>query len=719
MSYLPNLKSGNKAQSIQQEFRGYNHNDYTDDNEFYDEKNICCNSYPYISPRPFRGEFKDGNGNDFGIFTYKNGKEVKCNGITTKQGFCFVEGNRFYYKSPNDNVYHDIGAVEDSEKQFVSLGAYILIFPDKKYFWSAMYLHYDDEEWLKEHNLTKSAYFGDLGADMEFGGVGISLNMCNVYGEDYEFEYIQENIPEPEDGVINNGAMWLDISSQPAKMMQYSDSYSGWLEITSNYIKVTVSGDITSAFKDWDGITLSGFPDALNDFNSATVIYKTGKNEDGTSWFVIPGIISPATAIDSNIIFDASKSNENNSIVYYYTLYDELITETDNEGRTKKIHTYFADSEKSVQVYTYTVEDPGFDASGGSSTFKETIEISKSKVNAQRKIPDMDFVAELDNRLWGCSSENHEIYASKPGDPFNFNYFLGGASDSYVLTIGSDGDFTGCIAHLGYMLFFKENMVHKIYGTKASNFQLTSVAVRGVEKGSSKSLCIVNETLFYKSESGIMMYQGSLPEGISDELGNERYYNAVAGCCNNKYYISMQDSKSIWHLFSYDTVFGLWHKEDNTQFRYTLTLPDNLYYIDGEYHLKSILTNSDSFIVKRLISDDEYENTEYSNICENFFDWYYETGNLYAGSIDSKYISRLRFLFTIFSNTRLYFYIKYDDADWKFITVKKYDYTGTNEDTHNLPIITRRCKRMKLKVVGSGNCLIKAVAMSIEAGSEL
>lgn len=722
--YLPQINQVNKSQIVQQEFRGYNHNDYTDDKEFYDDKNMTCSSYPYASPRPYRGGFKDNTGNFFGQYTYANGKTVNCNGIATKQGFCFVEGSRFYYKSPDDAIYHDIGEVEDSEKQFISLGAYILIFPDKKFFWSAMYLHYDDEEWLKEHNLEKSAYFGDLGAVTEFGGLGVRLNMCNVYGEDYEFDYIQENMPDIDEEEIKNGAMWLDISSQPAKMMQYSDSYSGWLEVTSNYIKITVSGDLTTNFKSWDGVTLSGFPNALNDFNSATVIYLIGKNDDGTSYIVVPGIIKPQSDINNNIVYDSSASNNTNSIFYYYTLYHETYTETDNNGKQRVTNSYYTDAEKQNKVYSYTDDVPEFGETISTDTKDEIV--TKSSVNIERKIPDMDFVAELDNRLWGCSNENHEIYASKPGDPFNFNYFLGGASDSYVLTVGSDGDFTGAIAHLGYMLFFKENMVHKIYGTKPSNFQLTSVAVRGVEKNCYKSLCIVNETLFYKSETGVMMYQGSLPEGISDELGRERYYNAVAGACNNKYYISMQNAAGEWYLFSYDTVFGIWHKEDNTQFRYTLTLPGNLYYIDGNYQLKSILNDTDNFTVRRLVSSGgtdgtaaQYTDTKYNIYPETDFDWFYETGDLYSGSIDCKYISRLRFLFTISSDTHLDFYIKYDDEDWKWICHKHYKYLGTQRDTHNIPIVTRRSKRMRIKVAGRGACLIQAMAMSLEQGSEL
>lgn len=668
MSYLPQLNSISKTQTVQEEFRGLNHNKFLNDTELYDMKNMSVDHYPYASPRRKRGIFKTEAGKTFGNFVYETGKKAVCNGIASKQGFCFVEGNRFYYKSNDENVYRDIGQVSDDEKQFVSLGAYILIFPDKKYFYSLMFNHYDDEEWLENHGLKKSDYFGDLEAFSEFGTV--KMNMCNVYGEDYKFDYIQSNMPDEEEGSnIENGTMWLDISSSPAKMMEYSDTYSGWLEITSNYIKVTVDGDITAKYKNYDGLTFSGFPETLGAFNSATVTYMVGKTEDEQkSYFVIPGIISPEAVEKDNISYNSS---------------DNSITYTANTGN-------------------------GLDF-----------------VKVERKIPDMDYICELDNRIWGCSNENHEIYSSKLGDPFNFNCFMGLSTDSYVATIGSDGDFTGCISHLGYVLFFKEDCVHKIYGTKPTNYQITNVSMRGVQKGSSRSMCIVNETLFYKAKSGVMMYQGSLPEGISDELGTELYSDAVAGTCGSKYYISMKNQSGVWQLFVYDTVSGLWHKEDNTHFKYVLSALTELYYIDGEdFSLKTILGTGDSFSVQRLSNSDgsgeNYIETGYAIEPEDEFEWSMESGDLYSGSIDNKYFSRFRVLFEIYRDTKINVYLQYDnEKDWKCVCTKTYKYKGSEKNTYSIPVVSRRCRRLRFKISGTGYCLIQAVAKNVEQGSEI
>lgn len=60
-------------------------------------------------------------------------------------------------------------------------------------------------------------------------------------------------------------------------------------------------------------------------------------------------------------------------------------------------------------------------------------------ITIKRTVPEMDFYTVSENRLWGCSSKNHEIYASKPWDFKNFNCIEGGPSDSYGVKITSDG----------------------------------------------------------------------------------------------------------------------------------------------------------------------------------------------------------------------------------------------------------------------------------------
>ena len=137
--------------------------------------------------------------------------------------------------------------------------------------------------------------------------------------------------------------------------------------------------------------------------------------------------------------------------------------------------------------------------------------VSAETVRLERRVPDMDYLTECDNRIWGCSSKENIIYACKLGDPSNWFSYRGIAADSYAVTVGSDGAFTGAATCMGYALFFKENTLHKLYGSKPSDFQLSSLRCRGVAKGAARSLCVINETLYYLSPDGVMAWDGSIP----------------------------------------------------------------------------------------------------------------------------------------------------------------------------------------------------------------
>ena len=80
---------------------------------------------------------------------------------------------------------------------------------------------------------------------------------------------------------------------------------------------------------------------------------------------------------------------------------------------------------------------------------------SEEPLQCERRVPDLDYLTECDNRVWGCSGSENVIYACKLGDPTNWFSYRNTAADSYAVTVGSDGDFTGAAACMGYVLFFQ------------------------------------------------------------------------------------------------------------------------------------------------------------------------------------------------------------------------------------------------------------------------
>ncbi|MBP3509820.1 hypothetical protein [Oscillibacter sp.] len=324
-------------------------------------------------------------------------------------------------------------------------------------------------------------------------------------------------------------------------------------------------------------------------------------------------------------------------------------------------------------------------------------------VTIERKIPDMDYITESENRLWGCSSQKHEIYACKLGDPKNWNCFMGISTDSYAMTVGSGGDFTGACTHLGYVLFFKEDVIHRIYGAKPANYQLTNVESRGVEKGSEKSLVIVNETLYYKSAQDVCAFQSALPASISYPLGQTAYHHATAGALGSKYYLSAKDADGAGVLLVYDGARGLWHKEDGIYALWFAGTGRDLYFInEADGWLYSVMGDAESYAGDGAA-------------LEGTVSWSAETGDIGLKSPDYQYISKIQLRMELDAGATVELALDGGDGQWE----TKFTASAARKRSFTAPIIPRRCDSMRLKIAGSGGCRIYSLTKTIEQGSEL
>ena len=328
---------------------------------------------------------------------------------------------------------------------------------------------------------------------------------------------------------------------------------------------------------------------------------------------------------------------------------------------------------------------------------------TQERLDISRSVPNMSFITECNNRLWGCSSDGHEIYCCKLGDVKNWNCFAGISTDSWAATIGSDGKFTGATTYLGYPIFFKEDSLIKVSVSANGGHQIKETRCRGVQRGSERSLAILNEILYYKASSGVCAYNGSLPVGISDALGEVGYYNAVAGTIDNRYYISMKDSKGVAHMFAYDTKSGMWSKEDNTEVQYFCNHGNDLYYID----VKDSMLKS----VKGTLLYDVPEKAT-----EGKFEWFAESGTIGYSSPDNKYVARINLRITLEFGTNVDFWLQYDSSgEWEH----KFNMSGKGTKTFTVPIIPKRCDHFKYKISGKGGCKIHSITKTLEEGSDI
>ena len=314
-------------------------------------------------------------------------------------------------------------------------------------------------------------------------------------------------------------------------------------------------------------------------------------------------------------------------------------------------------------------------------------------VTVSRSVPDMDFVMEANNRLWGC--KGNSIYSSKLGDPKNWNYFQGLSNDSYAVDVGTDGDFTGCAAYSAHLLFFKENYIHKIYGNRPSNYQLVTASCLGLEKSSNRSVAIVNDIVYYKSREGIMTYDGDLPSLMSYNFGAIRYESAVAGTDGLKYYVSMKNkTDKLFYLFVYDIARQMWHIEDHTHATGFAFLQDKLLYVDADANKIFSVSCADG----EAIPEDKR------------IEWYAVLGE-YDEYLESKKIySEVDLRIKMEEESEMTISISIDNGDYERL---RHIYT-TRKRTVALPIIPRRCEKFKIKLEGKGYCKIESVVRIVK-----
>lgn len=181
--------------------------------------------------------------------------------------------------------------------------------------------------------------------------------------------------------------------------------------------------------------------------------------------------------------------------------------------------------------------------------------IETSEVTIRRRAPDLEVVCESGNRLWGCSGNT--IYGSRLGDPLNFYVYEGLSTDSYALETPGGGAFTGCAAYASHIVFFKENMAYKLYGTRPANYQLMTVHIPGVRRGCAATLWNDSEDLYYLGVMGLYAYSGGVPELLSERLGPIEGEDACGCVWMGRYYLSATVGGAPG-IYTYDIRRRVW-----------------------------------------------------------------------------------------------------------------------------------------------------------------
>ena len=340
--------------------------------------------------------------------------------------------------------------------------------------------------------------------------------------------------------------------------------------------------------------------------------------------------------------------------------------------------------------------------------------LAAGTVGANLTIPDLDYVCESNNRLWGCrygmvdGRVVNEIKATKLGDFRNWNCYMGLSTDSYTASVGTDGVFTGCATQRGYPVFFKEQCIHRISGYAPESFAVQTTMARGVQRGSWRSVQIVSENIYYKARTGVMVYDGNMPVQVSDQLGEILYSDARAGVLGDKYYISMKDRNENWRLFVYDTKHGNWWKEDGAKALGFGTVDDELFFIDEEQNTLVSVCGS--------VGEPEDD-----------FDWAAEFGLVgvnYQQSSgyddpkrirNAKYLSMFKIRGRLAEDAYVRLWIKYNDDE---LYEYKGERSGEKLRTFILPVVPKRADHMRVKLTGHGGMELFDLSRVMEVGGD-
>lgn len=485
----------------------------------------------------------------------------------------------------------------------------------------------------------------------------VTIAPCDAGGKTYTVSSVGTTEPSgPADGTLflkqnSSSSKWAYVN-----VLEQYDAKSGkWAEILLNSVKMTLPGLAAAGFKKGDTITVEQVPGLVEEYLAEGVNGEvTIEQMDGDS-----------------IVLTGNPKTE--SARYYGS-------------------------------FTVTAGGTTWKSMNGS----ESATAGGTTITARRRVPRLEYVTENANRVWGCNSEENVIYSCKLGDPTNWYSYRGIASDSYAVNVGSDGPFTGAATCMGYVLFFKENCLHKLYGSRPADYQLVSVQCRGVAKQASKSMCVLAEVLYYLSPDGVMAWDGSLPVKISGGLDNTWLMNvrgAVGGVLDTRYYLHLRvPGRNETRLLVYDTERRLWHEEDtaaeeNASGWAMCSTGRQLYQWDGV----------NLWATEPEREADRDTDTAKANL-EQKVGFEAVSGDIGLNIPADKYINRVFLRVDALTYSVVELQASYEGGAWETLgqaaVLNKYTRV-------NLPFVPERHDTMRLRIKGTGQIAVRSIAFSM------
>lgn len=325
-------------------------------------------------------------------------------------------------------------------------------------------------------------------------------------------------------------------------------------------------------------------------------------------------------------------------------------------------------------------------------------EYTESSITIERKAPEMDIIFEHENRMWGAKGK--EIFASKLGDPFNWNCFEGLSTDSYYLQTQDKGEITAGIS-FGYPRFFREDSMTTVYGSLPSAFQTKNTELAGVKSGEGKSLERMEGLLFWLSADGVVIFDGSKTYLQEQVFGDWQISKVISKAGGRKLYMAadlgkhpLADGERLTAVFCYDAQSGLWTKETDPGIK-------SMTYMEGTVYALT----SDRIITMNGLCGKEAAEIGISS--------YVEFGDFTDGDLNRKAVNRVQLRMELEEGAWVNIFIRYDGDDW---TRLQYLEAGKKRSVY-IPVIPRRCDHYRIRIEGGGKWTLYSMARELYVGS--
>ena len=632
---LPFYTSKNEIETFK--FLGINHTENTQEGEMSDSYGITLDSYPCVRTR--RGREK--------IEKYKSPSDI----FEFDSHVAVVDSGILYF---DDEA---LANVTSQRKQWTAVNRLIVVFPDK------IWINADTGE------------FGNLNA-RTISQSGININGNTVTAQ---IKPIHKTGLESE----SFNAVTSDNDS-------VNRTYKGFYTYTSDDVeKHFFDGewDLSSVTSEWHNAI--NFPKSGDIFipslngNTFSVVTSESESEYDISKYnsegyygIITEVTSSAQAIANLIIYDMTFNYD----VYRVGEGSPQFSSVFEVGQTVTVTT-----DKGILAAKTKITD--INDENNSITFEklETIDGVTSLI-IERSVPDLDFICERENRLWGVSNADRTVYASALGEPAEFWTYDSVSTDSYAVAIGSEGEFTGICSYNGATVIFKEKQIYKILGSYPEEFYMLDYQMPGVQKGCERSIAIVDETLIYKGLYGIYALTSGTPKLLSYNLGNTHTTDAVATYDGRNYVISMKNENG-GVTYSYELKHGLWVKTDNEYMTAMCTVNNTLYLLlNGEVYKEA----------------DSVENVE----------WMLELVPTCERSFYHKIYTKLFICAEMEENSTFEVQIRLDNGEWKNV----WHTVAAEFKPLTVPLLLPRAHRLQIRMLGTGNVLIRQLSREFHAG---